>query len=114
MSEHCEYVHPYGAHAGEPCNRAKKCGKYCNTHKEFAHGVCSAILEQGAKKGKQRNRPRPEGSTVCGKHATFAKVSELKIAGKFKCYTHRCSGAVDSAKAYCEDCCEKKSEVIDP
>lgn len=109
--ERCIYIHSYGIHASEQCARRNTYGEFCISHKDYKNGKCSAILEQGVNKGKQCSRPCLEDSKVCGKHLTFAKVSEYTLIGKVKCFTRRCTEAVDKPKSYCLKCKERKASV---
>ena len=49
---------------------------------------CKAILEQGAHKGKQCDRPKLENG-FCGKHQVQAALEKAIAEGQRKCSTYR-------------------------
>jgi hypothetical protein len=105
----CKYIHPYGLHVNEQCSKRNNYGDYCISHKDYTNGRCTAIIEQGANKGKQCTRPCIKEKSVCGKHETFAKLLEYTSDSKYKCFTHRCTESITSPKSYCLKCKEIKS-----
>jgi len=72
---------------------------------------CSAIINQGIKKGTQCSRPIKENS-VCGKHISYFKLKSSIDNGNIKCFTHRCLNTFvatsDKKMQYCNECIEKK------
>lgn len=73
--------------------------------------TCSAILEQGSKKGQKCWRPVSTNG-YCGKHQIQAIVSKGKEEGKIKCRKHRCTTFIEQASEnpYCLHCQEKKKQ----
>lgn len=79
-----------------------------------SESCCKALLEQGANKGKQCDRP-PQDNGYCGKHQKNAELSIAFAEGKRKCSTVRCNNTfipTSSKKIeYCEDCKKEKEKV---
>lgn len=71
--------------------------------------MCKAILEQGANKGKQCERP-PLDNGYCGKHQKQAEIE--KNIGNKKCPAKRCTNFLlpESQEKYCQKCLEKKDK----
>jgi hypothetical protein len=76
---------------------------------------CKAILEQGANKGKQCDRPKMENG-YCGKHQKQLEMDSALKDGKRKCSTYRCleTFAAKTSKKieYCEKCLKEKEENL--
>lgn len=70
--------------------------------------VCSAIIEQGEKKGSRCSRPGLEGG-YCGKHKKQATLNTLD-KDKKKCLTHRCITIISKENIYCDACISVKKE----
>jgi ribosomal protein L34E len=77
--------------------------------------LCSAVLEQGVKKGEQCDRPKLDNG-YCGKHQKQAELIKAKESGLRKCSTHRCTITFipNTTKniEYCELCKKNKDEYI--
>lgn len=76
---------------------------------------CKAILEQGANKGKQCERPKLENG-YCGKHQKQADIHVTINDGKRKCAKNRCLETfIPKTKKtfeYCENCTKEKEEIL--
>lgn len=75
------------------------------------HSTCKAILEQGANKDKQCDRPILQDG-YCGKHQKQAVIDKAIHEGKRKCSKYRCTETfipkTDKAIEYCEGCNKEK------
>ena len=76
---------------------------------------CKAILEQGANKGKQCDRPKMENG-YCGKHQKQSEIDSALKDGKRKCSTYRCLETFTAITAkkieYCVKCVKEKEETL--
>ena len=76
---------------------------------------CKAILEQGANKGKQCDRPKMENG-YCGKHQKQLEIDSALKDGKRKCSTYRCletfTAKTTKKIEYCEKCVKEKQENL--
>ena len=78
--------------------------------------MCKAILEQGANKGKQCDRPDTSNG-YCGKHRKQAKLETATTSGERKCSTHRCTNTFPSKISkllqYCSTCEQGRVAIME-
>lgn len=77
--------------------------------------LCKAILEQGAKKGLQCDRPKLENG-YCGKHQKQSEIENGIKEGKRKCSRYRCTETfipkTDKNIEYCDLCTKAKDNLL--
>lgn len=73
---------------------------------------CKAIIEQGAKKGNECDRPRLENG-YCGKHHKQAILEKSTLEGNIKCSKYRCVNIISATSKYCDDCIKEKDAKME-
>lgn len=110
MSAKCQFIHSYGKHKDETCDRGALVHGYCKIHEKYKNGTCKVGITQGQRKNEPCGRPcHEEGASCCEKHMRIAHLLDIPTGLK-KCSKHRCITLILETDKYCSVCRELKEE----